>query len=238
MYRLTASRRTREHGLNEIRSERGEARAYGDKHTTRRCSHPRESTTESRHRRTDATDDGAAESLPVIFVVSADASVVRALEADLSRRFATDSRIVSAVGVEEGLARLRALAGRPDPVALLIADQRMPGLTGVEFLERAHALHPHAKRILLMERDYTTANPIIPAMTHGQIDYHLAKPWAPELGLYPAVTEFLASWASANSEGFSLFRRRRAREQPPRPRDPRPLHPLPDAVHVPHGRLG
>ena len=82
----------------------------------------------------------------------------------------------------------------------------MPGLTGVEFLERAHALHPHAKRILLMERDYTTANPIISAMTHGQIDYHLAKPWAPELGLYPAVTEFLASWASANSEGFSLFR--------------------------------
>ena len=131
---------------------------------------------------------------------------MRALDADLSRRFATDSRIVCAVGVEEGLARLRALAARPDPVALLIADQRMPGLTGVEFLERAHALHPHAKRILLMERDYTTANPIISAMTHGQIDYHLAKPWAPELGLYPAVTEFLASWASANSEGFSLFR--------------------------------
>ena len=150
--------------------------------------------------------DGATEPLPVIFVVSADAAVVRALDVDLSRRFAADSRIVCAVGVEEGLARLRALAARPDPVALLIADQRMPGLTGVEFLERAHALHPHAKRILLMERDYTTANPIISAMTHGQIDYHLAKPWAPELGLYPAVTEFLASWASTNSEGFSLFR--------------------------------
>ena len=150
--------------------------------------------------------DGATELLPVIFVVSADAAVVRALDVDLSRRFAADSRIVCAVGVEDGLARLRALAARPDPVALLIADQRMPGLTGVEFLERAHALHPHAKRILLMERDYTTANPIISAMTHGQIDYHLAKPWAPELGLYPAVTEFLASWASTNSEGFSLFR--------------------------------
>ena len=153
-----------------------------------------------------AAHDGATEPLPVIFVVSADASVVRALDADLSRRFAADSRIVCAVGAEEGLARLRALSARPEPVALLIADQRMPGLTGVEFLERAHALHPHAKRILLMERDYTTANPIISAMTHGQIDYHLAKPWAPELGLYPAVTEFLASWASANSEGFSLFR--------------------------------
>ena len=115
-----------------------------------------------------ATDGGATEELPVIFVVSADPSVVRALEADLSRRFATDSRIVCAVGAEKGLARLRSLAGRPDPIALLIADQRMPGLTGVEFLERAHALHPHAKRILLMERDYTTANPIISAMTHGR----------------------------------------------------------------------
>ncbi len=146
------------------------------------------------------------ESLPVIFLVSADASVVRALESDLSRRFASDSRIVSAIGVVEGLERIRALSGTPDPVALMIADQRMPGLTGVEFLERAHALHPHAKRILLMERDYTTANPIITAMTHGQIDYHLAKPWAPEAGLYPAVSEFLASWASAHSEGFSLFR--------------------------------
>jgi thioredoxin reductase (NADPH) len=70
-------------------------------------------------------------------VVSADHAVVRALEADLSRRFANDSRIVCAVGAEEGLTRLRKLAGRADPVALLIADQRMPGLTGVEFLERA-----------------------------------------------------------------------------------------------------
>ena len=55
--------------------------------------------------------DGAAEQLPVIFLVSADASVVRALDADLSRRFATDSRIVSAIGAEEGLERIRALSG-------------------------------------------------------------------------------------------------------------------------------
>jgi thioredoxin reductase (NADPH) len=52
-----------------------------------------------------------------------------------------------------------------------------------------------------MERDYTTANPIISAMTHGQIDYHLAKPWAPELGLYPAVTEFLAAGRAPTAKG-------------------------------------
>lgn len=146
-----------------------------------------------------------AEALPIIFLVSADASVVKALEDDLSRRFAPDSQIVGAVGVEDALTQVRALAGGPAPIALLIADQRMPGLTGVEFLERAHALHPLAKRVLLVERDYTTANPIIPAMTLGQIDYHLLKPWVPDLGLYPAVSEFLASWASTNADSFTLF---------------------------------
>jgi thioredoxin reductase (NADPH) len=63
-----------------------------------------------------------------------------------------------------------------------------------------------AKRILLVERDYTAANPIVPAMTLGQIDYHLVKPWFPERGLYPAVSEFLASWADSGVDDFTLFR--------------------------------
>jgi thioredoxin reductase (NADPH) len=146
-----------------------------------------------------------AETLPIILLVSADASVVEALGRDLTRRFGNDSQIVSAVGAEAGLARARAAAAGPDPVALLIADQRMPEMTGVEFLGEAHRSHPLAKRILLVERDYTTANPIVPAMMLGQIDYHLVKPWNPDHGLYPAVSEFLASWARSKSEGFALF---------------------------------
>ncbi len=98
------------------------------------------------------------------------------------------------------------LADGAEPVALLIADQQMPEMTGIEFLARAHALHPLAKRILLVERDYTTANPTVPAMMLGQIDYHLVKPWFPDRGLYPAVSEFLASWARLESEGFTMFR--------------------------------
>lgn len=150
------------------------------------------------------TSSGASD--PIIFLVSSDQSVLGALEADLRRRFGNDTYIIAADGPAAGLARLHALAEAADPVALVIADQSMPEMTGIEFLGSAHALHPLAKRILLVERDYTAANPIVPAMMRGQIDYHLVKPWIPDLGLYPAVSEFLASWARTGPEGFTMFR--------------------------------
>ncbi len=143
---------------------------------------------------------------PAILLVSSDASVLKALHADLDRRFGNDTHIVAAGGAAVGLERSAALADEAAPVALLIADERMSEMTGVEFLTRAHAQHPMAKRILLVERDYTAANPIVPAMTLGQIDYHLVKPWFPERGLYPAVSEFLANWAESGSDDFTLFR--------------------------------
>ena len=146
------------------------------------------------------------ERLPIIFLVSSEPRVRHALEADLARRFGNDTRIIAADGPKAALAQLAALAHGVEPVALLIADQEMSEMTGVEFLKSAHALHGMAKRILLVERDYTSANPIVPAMTLGHIDYHLVKPWFPERGLYPAVSEFLASWADSGSEDFTLFR--------------------------------
>lgn len=148
----------------------------------------------------------ALDVLPIMFVVSAEASVREALETDLGRRFGNDSRIVAAPEPVTGLAQLRALADEHQPVALLIADQQMPEVTGIEFLTQAQALHPAAKRILLVERDYTAANPTVSAMMLGQIDYHLVKPWHPDHGLYPAVSEFLASWAGSNAERFAMFR--------------------------------
>ena len=146
------------------------------------------------------------ETPPIIFLVSSEASVLKALETDLNRRFGNDTRIIGADGPAAGLAQLAALANDAAPVALLIADQRMPEMTGVEFLVSAHELHPLAKRILLVERDYTTANPIVPAMMLGQIDYHLVKPWLPDHGLYPAVSEFLASWEDSDPDGVAMFR--------------------------------
>ena len=143
---------------------------------------------------------------PIIFLVSSDEAVLGALETDLRRRFGNDTYIMAADEPTAGLARLHALAEAGEPVALVIADQSMPVMTGIEFLGSAHALHPLAKRILLVERDYTAANPIVPAMMRGQIDYHLVKPWIPDLGLYPAVSEFLTSWARTGPEGFTMFR--------------------------------
>lgn len=143
---------------------------------------------------------------PVLFLVSHDGALLEALESDLERRFGNDCRIVSERSSAAGLAALEALAARSEPVALLIADQELPETNGVDFLVGAHALVPSAKRILLVERDYRQANPIVPAMTLGQIDYHLVKPWVPDQGLYPAVGEFLAAWAAEREPRFKMFR--------------------------------
>jgi len=142
---------------------------------------------------------------PIIFLVAEDGPLLEALETDLARRFANDCRILSEREPGTGISALEALEAKSEPVALLIADQQMTAMSGVDFLVRAHALHPAAKRILLVERDYTAANPIVTAMTLGQIDYHLVKPWFPVEGLYPAVSDFLAAWASSQETGFKLF---------------------------------
>src|SRR6186997_3177820 len=147
----------------------------------------------------------ASQLLPIIFVVSEDRSVLAELDEDLSRRFGCDFRIVTAASAPAGLAALRTLTSSAAPVALLIADQRLAGPTGIEFLGLAHRLHPTAKRVVLTERDYTTANPIVPAMMVGQVDYHLVHPWIPDR-LFPAVSEFLGSWERSKSDGFTIFR--------------------------------
>lgn len=153
-----------------------------------------------------ASAGGVQGARPVVLLVSADASVLGTLERDLGPRFGAETRIVAARGAEDGLARAQALAEGAEPVALVIADQRMPDTPGVEFLARVHKLHPSAKRTLLVERDYTSVNPIVPAMMLGQIDYHLVTPWSAEHALYPAVGEALASMARSQEEGRVFFR--------------------------------
>jgi thioredoxin reductase (NADPH) len=90
-------------------------------------------------------------------------------------------------------------------VALLIVDYSLSGMPGVDFLACAHEMHPLAKRVLLVERDYSAQSPIVQAMTLGQADYHITKPWTLEQDLYRVVSGFLAEWAKDQQAGFELF---------------------------------
>ena len=144
-------------------------------------------------------------SRPVLFVIDDDPGVVRALHDDLSRRFGEDFRVAGTSSAAAGLATLREMAAGHETVALLIADHHMREMPGVEFLRSAHALHPLARRVLLVERDYSARSPVVRAMTLGQADYHLSKPWMLEQDLYREISEFLADWAKDQEAGFDLF---------------------------------
>jgi thioredoxin reductase (NADPH) len=143
---------------------------------------------------------------PVLFVIDDEPGVMHALRDDLGRRFGRDFRVIGESSAATGLARLREMAGRREPVALLVADHQMSEMAGIDFLARAHRLHPLAKRVLLVERDYSARSPVVQAMTLGQADYHLTKPWMLEQDLYRAVSRFLADWANDQEAGFAPFR--------------------------------
>jgi thioredoxin reductase (NADPH) len=142
---------------------------------------------------------------PVLFVIDDDTGVMNALRDDLSRRFGEDFRVLGESAAATGLAVLRGLADGHEPVALLIVDYHLSEMAGVDFLARAHAMHPLAKRVLLVERDYSARSPVIRAMTLGQADYHLTKPWMLEQDLYREISGFLAEWAKDQQAGFELF---------------------------------
>jgi thioredoxin reductase (NADPH) len=146
------------------------------------------------------------ESRPVLFVIDDDPRVMHTLRDDLGRRFGQDFRVIGELSAAAGLARLREMADRHQPVALLVADHQMSEMAGVDFLARAHRMHPLAKRVLLVERDYSVCSPVVQAMTLGQADYHLTKPWILEQDLYRTVSGFLADWAKDQEAGFELFR--------------------------------
>lgn len=143
---------------------------------------------------------------PVLFILDDDPGVVHALAGDVGRRFGEDFLVIGETSAAAGLATLGELASRAEPVALLIVDHDMPEMPGVDFLARAHRAHPIAKRVLLVERDYSARSPVVQAMTLGQADYHITKPWVLEQDLYRVVAEFLAEWAKGQQAGFDLFR--------------------------------
>jgi len=133
---------------------------------------------------------------PVFLVVAENGQVREELSADLRRRFGADYRVAGVASPTTALTMLADWAHDSQDVALLIAQERLTELGAVDFLVRAHELHPTAKRVLLVERgDWSATHPAISAMALGQIDYHLYHPWRPlERILYAAISEFLAAW--------------------------------------------
>ena len=142
---------------------------------------------------------------PVIFTVDDDPEVLRAIERDLRREFGKDYRIVRADSGQSALDTLKQLMLRNEPVALLLSDQRMPGMNGVEFLEKARELYPQAKRALLTA--YADTDAAIKAINAVRIDYYLLKPWdPPDERLFPVVRDLLDDWLAAFRPPFEGVR--------------------------------
>ena len=101
-----------------------------------------------------------------------------------------------------GAETLAELAAEQRPVALLLVDDT----ASEAFLARAHELHPHAKRVLLVDRDYSSTSPAVQAMTLGRVDYHIVRPWASDETMYRTMSEYLASWTRQQEPRFEEFR--------------------------------
>src|SRR5215213_5153861 len=150
---------------------------------------------------------------PIILLVADDGRLLDGLTGDLERRFGADYRIQAERSPAAGLAALERLAGGEDPVALVVAARHMQGLDGLGLLLRAHELQPSAKRVLLEHRgEWTSGQPVVRAMTLGQVDYVLFRPWLPrEQFLYLPVSEFLAAWEKSrapSTEAIQIVGRR------------------------------
>jgi thioredoxin reductase (NADPH) len=137
---------------------------------------------------------------PQIFLVDDDRDALERLQLVLRRRYEADYDIAGATSAAEALIQLEELRSAGAQVALLIADQWMPDVTGTEFLVQAREIAPNAQRLLTIDvGDVSARAPIVRALTLNQLDYYFGKPWAsPEEEVYPVTGEALRMWAKTN----------------------------------------
>ena len=138
---------------------------------------------------------------PVILAVDDDISVLEAVVQDLRRQYAEKYRILRAGSGQAALDICEQLRSRGDAVALIVSDQRMPGMTGVTLLERVQGIFPDAKRALLTA--YADTEAAIQAINSARIHYYLTKPWdPPEQRLYPVLNDLLEAWGSGHKPRY------------------------------------
>ena len=144
-------------------------------------------------------------SKPVIWTVDDDPDVLRAVERDLRRHYGDRYRVISADSGLSALEATKQLKLRNEQVALFLVDQRMPRMSGVEFLEEAIGLFPDSKRALLTA--YADTDAAIRAINSVHIDHYLMKPWdPPEERLYGVVDDMLDDWQASNHPAFEGVR--------------------------------
>ncbi len=138
---------------------------------------------------------------PYILAVDDDASVLRAVERDLKTKFSVSYRILAVDSPSKALDAVRQLTARNDRVALFLVDQRMPHMSGTEFLQEALALQPDARRVLLTA--YADSAAAIDAINKVKLNHYLMKPWEPpEQNLYPILVDQLEDWRAGYQESF------------------------------------
>ena len=142
---------------------------------------------------------------PVMLAVDDDPDVLRAVERDLRQRYSDRYRVMSADSGLSALNILTRLSQRAEPVALLIADHRMPHMTGIEFLTAAIRDFPDVRRVLLTA--YADTEAAIGAINVVKLDHYLLKPWdPPDRNLYPVLDDLLDLWGASYRPPFEGIR--------------------------------
>jgi thioredoxin reductase (NADPH) len=142
---------------------------------------------------------------PVILTVDDDVPVLRAIERDLRSRYGKDYRVVAASSGDDAIEAVRQLTLRGSAIGLFVVDQRMPVMTGIEFLAQAIELQPDAKRVLLTA--YADTDVAIQAINQIQLDHYILKPWdPPDEHLFPITDDLLADWSANHRPKFEGLR--------------------------------
>jgi thioredoxin reductase (NADPH) len=142
---------------------------------------------------------------PILLSVDDDADVLRAIGRDLRSQYGAEYRVIGSDSPESALDTLRQLKMRNDSVALLLADQRMPRMSGVEFLQEGMRIFPDAKRALLTA--YADTSAAISAINEANINYFFLKPWDPPADhLYPQLDDLLDDWQASHPPAFEGIR--------------------------------